>query len=486
MSHETTRPHRGADPDPPPPWWREVKETLSGKQHDYTKGPLSRAIVLLAIPMVLEMVMESVFAVCDVFFVSRLGDDAVATVGLTEAMLTIVYAIAIGLSMGATAMVARRVGENNPQGAVRAATQAVLVGAIVGVALGIPCLFLAPKLLLLMGASPGVIEVGSGYATIMLGGNVVITLLFLNNAVFRGAGDAAIAMRVLWVANAINLILDPCLIFGLGPFPELGVTGAAVATTIGRGAGVCYQFALLRRGVGRVELRGPACRFEPRIMRDLVRVSIGGVTQFLIATASWVVLMRIVSPFGAAAIAGYTIAIRIVIFAILPSWGLANAAATLVGQNLGARRPDRAERAVYLTAWWNTAFLGLVTVVFLLFARPMIGLFTSEPETARVGVAALRIISAGYVFYAWGMVMVQAFNGAGDTMTPTRINLVCFWFLQIPMAWLLARGLEVGPPGVFWSVAVCESVLAAVSILIFRRGRWKEASVGEDVAAPVS
>ncbi|MCA8967682.1 MAG: MATE family efflux transporter, partial [Planctomycetes bacterium] len=417
--------------------------------------------------------MESVFAVCDVFFVSRLGDDAVAVVGLTEAMLTIVYAIAIGLSMGATAMVARRIGEQNRDGAVRAATGAVASGVLVGLVLGIPCLFFAPTLLGWMGASAAVVEAGRGYSTVMLGGNVVITLLFLNNAVLRGAGDAALAMRALWIANAINLVLDPCLIFGLGPFPELGVTGAAVATTIGRGTGVLYQMAMLRRGVGRLALRGPAFRLRPPVVLELLRLSAGGVMQFLIATASWIVLMRIVSPFGDAAVAGYTIAIRIVMFAILPSWGLSNAAATLVGQNLGAGAPDRAEKSVWYAARLNMALMTTVALAFIIFARPLVSVFLIDAAAVAVGVACLRLLSLGNPLYAWGMVLAQAFNGAGDTRTPLRLNVICFWLLQLPLAWWLARHTGLGVKGVFLGVVLAELALTVLGAQLFRQGEWK-------------
>ena len=460
----------------------EIRAALGGHQHDYTQGSLKRAIWLLAVPMVLELSMESVFAVCDIFFVSRLGDDAVAAVGLTEAMLTIVYAVAIGLSMSATALVARRIGERNKDGAVRAATAAVTVGVIGGVALGVPGFLFAERLLHAMDAPPAVVEAGTSYARIILGFNVVVMLIHLLNGILRGAGDAGLAMRSLWLANGINLVLDPCLIFGLGPFPELGMTGAALATTIGRGTGVLYQLGILRAGVGRLRLAGPALRLRVRLVAEILRLSVGSIGQFLIATTSWVVLMRIVAPFGETALAGYTIAIRIVMFVFLPAWGLSNAAATLVGQNLGAKQPDRAERAVWLTGVYNMVFLGLVSIVFLTCAPALIGIFTSEPATARIGVAALEILSYGYLFYAWGMVMVQAFNGAGDTMTPTWINLACFWSFQIPLAWLLARPLEVGPQGVFWSVCVSEMLLAVVAVLWFRRGKWKETTLVADVA----
>ena len=464
------------------PWTTAVKLSLKGHPFDYTSGNLSRSILLLAVPMVLETVMESIFAVCDVFFVSRLGDDAVAAVGLTESMLTLFYAIAIGLAMSATAMVARRIGEKNVDGAVRAATQAIVLSLSLGLALGIPCLVYGPDLLRLMGASAGVIDAGGNFTRLMMGGNLVILLLFLNNAIFRGAGDAALAMRVLWIANLINLILDPCLIFGLGPFPELGVTGAAVATLCGRGTGVLYQFYLLRRGVGRLALRGPAFRLRPAVMLELLRLSAGGVAQFLIATASWVALMRIVSPFGEAAVAGYTIAVRIVIFALLPAWGLSNAAATLVGQNLGAGQPDRAEKAVWLTGLYNMIFLGVVAILFYIWAPSMVRIFTETPETRAIGVGALRIMSFGYIFYAWGMVLIQAFNGAGDTLTPTRINLFCFWFGQIPLALLLARHGNMGPQGVFWAVVISELALTVTAMLLFRKGRWKQVQLAPDSA----
>ncbi|TAH37419.1 MAG: MATE family efflux transporter [Planctomycetota bacterium] len=471
-------------PARPRSWLADIWSVLRGAQHDYTGGELSRAIVLLAVPMVLEMAMESVFAIVDVFFVAKLGDDAVAAVGLTESMLTIVYAFAIGISMAATALIARRIGERNVEGAVRAATQAVAIGVIAGALIGLPCFVFAEDLLRLMGASDAVIAGGSGYTRAILGCNFAVFLLFLNNAVFRGAGDPVLAMRALWLANGINVILDPCLIFGWGPFPELGVTGAGIATVIGRSVGVLYQIYMLRAGAGRIALRGPGFRFVPRIALEILRLSVGGVSQFLIATASWVVLMRIVAPFGDQAVAGYTIAIRIVVFALLPSWGLSNAAATLVGQNLGAGRPDRAERATWLTGLYNMAFLGLVTIVFLLFAPQIVSLFTSKPETAEVAVTALRTLSYGYVFYAWGMVLPQAFNGAGDTMTPTYINFFCYWVLEIPLAYVLARTAGYGPSGVFWSVCIAEATMAVAAAVVFRRGKWKTVQVAADTSPP--
>jgi putative MATE family efflux protein len=472
----TTTPTRGG--------WRgalsAIREALSSSHHDFTQGSLPRAILLLAIPMVLEMSMESVFAITDAFYVSRIGDAAVATIGLTESMLTIVYAFGIGFSMAATALVARRIGEKNPEGAARAATQAMAVSLLFGLLSGLPCIFFAGDLLRFMGASEEVISVGSGFTAWMLGSNVVIVLLYVHNAIFRGAGDPALAMRALWLANGINLVLDPCLIFGLGPFPELGVTGAAISTVVGRGTGVAYQLWMLRRSQSRILITRSALRLQPRVMIELLRLSAGGVSQFFIATASWVALMRMVSRFGDSAVAGYTIAIRIIVFAIMPAWGLSNAAATLVGQSLGAGNPDRAERSVWLTGLFNAGFLLFVMVVFLALGPLLVTFFTDKPETLAYGATALRVVSYGYPFYAWGMVMAQAFNGAGDTWTPTRLNLFCFWLFQLPLAWSLSHSLDAGPAGVFWSVAVAEAVLALAAMLVFRRGRWKEIRLAAD------
>ena len=464
-------------------FWADVRSALRGEAHDYTRESLTRAVWLLAIPMVLEMAMESTFAVVDVFFVAKLGDEAVAAVGLTEAMLTIVYALGIGFAVAATALVARRVGERNLDGAVRAAASALSLGVLAGTIIGLPCWLLAPRLLHLMGATPGVVASGSGFTRIILGFNVVVMLLHMGNGIFRGAGDAALAMRTLVVANLINMVLDPCLIFGLGPFPHLGLTGAAIATTTGRTIGVLYQLAMLRRGRGRIALRGAAFHVEPKILKEILRLSAGTVGQFLIATTSWVVLMRILAPFGETVLAGYTIAIRIVVFAFLPAWGFSNAAATLVGQNLGAGRPDRAERAVWLTGFYTMSFLAVVTGVVVVGAPRLVALFTSHPETAAVAVTALRTLSYGYIAYAWGMATVQGFNGAGDTMTPTWMHLFCFWLLEIPLAWSLANALGFGPPGVFWSVCIAESSMAVLGVILFRRGTWKTARIAADVAA---
>jgi putative MATE family efflux protein len=458
-------------------FWSSIRESLAGTQQDFTEGSLGRGVFLLAIPMVLEMAMESIFAIVDIFFVSRLGEEAISSVGLTEAMLTLIYAIGIGLAMGTTAMVARRVGEQQPQEAGRAGVQAILLGILVALAVGVAGALSAPRLLELMGATPGIVETGSGYTTILLGTNVVIMLLFIQNAILRGAGDASLAMRALWLANGINLVLDPCLIFGLGPFPELGLTGAAVATSIGRGTAVVYQLTVLHRGQARLRLTPGCWRLVPAVMGRLVRVSTGGVLQFLVGTASFVALVRIVALFGSTALAGYTIGVRIIIFALLPSWGLANAAATLVGQNLGANKPERAERSVWLTGIYNMIFLGAVSIVFITFARPLVGIFHDDPGVVTAGIDCLRIVSYGYVFYAWGMVTVQCFNGAGDTMTPTWVNLFCFWLLQLPLAYGLATLAGLGPSGVFWAIAVSYSVSAVVGIVLFRGGRWKRRAI---------
>ncbi len=453
--------------------WSSLVEAVRGSHQDYTAGGLNRAILLLAVPMVLEMVLESLFAVVDVFWVGRLGANAVATVGLTESMLSLVFAVGMGLSLSTTAMVARRIGEKDPEGAAIAGVQAIALGLIVSLAIGLPCLLLAPRLLRWMGASPEIIAVGSGYTRICLGGSCAVLLLFLNNAIFRGAGDAAIAMRLLWVSNIINLVLDPCLIFGWGPFPKLGVTGAALATFIGRSIGVMYQFYRLLKGTERIHILVRQIRLQWNVMWRLVRVSLTGILQFAIAHTSWIGLVRIVSLFGAAALAGYTIAIRIVIFVILPSWGLSNAAATLVGQNLGAERPERAEAAVWRTGLYNVLFLGTVGVLFILFAEPIVRLFTHDPQVVRLGAACLRIVSYGNLGYAYFMVMMQAFNGAGDTITPTIVNFFGFWLFEIPLAYWLAIPLKMRSNGVFFSIAIAETSMAIASAILFKQGRWK-------------
>jgi putative MATE family efflux protein len=461
-----------ADADRPQRTWDAVKDAIRGTHHDYTEGPIGRAIFLLAVPMVLETVMESVFAVVDVFFVSRLGADAVATVGLTESMMVLVYSLAMGLGIGATATVARRIGERDAEGAAHAAAQAILLGFIVSVVLGIVGVILAPTLLRIMGGSPAVIA-NAAFMQVMLGGNATVLLLFLINAVFRGAGDAAIAMRVLWLANWINIVLGPLLIFGIGPFPELGVVGAAVATTIGRGTGALYAISRLFRPGGRVHVTRRHFAFDPALMWQMVRLSGSGTFQILIGTASWIGLIRVISSFGSAALAGYTIGIRVIIFALLPSWGLSNAAATMVGQALGAKKPERAERAVWIAARYNLVFLGTVGVLFVLLARAIVSLFTTDPAVAPYAVDCLRIVALGFLFYAYGMVITSSFNGAGDTWTPTWLNLVVFWLWEIPLAYALAVVLEMGPRGVFVSITVAYSTLAVVSAWLFKKGRWK-------------
>lgn len=453
--------------------WASLVEAVRGSHQDYTTASLNRAILLLAVPMVLEMVLESLFAVVDVAWVGRLGANAVATVGLTEAMLSLVFAVGMGLSLSTTAMVARRIGEKDPEGAAVAAVQAIALGLIVSLAIGLPCLLFAPSLLRLMGATPEIVSVGSGYTRICLGGSCAVLLLFLNNAIFRGAGDAAVAMRLLWVSNIINLILDPCLIFGLGPFPRLGVTGAALATFTGRSLGVGYQFYRLLKGTERIRVLTRQIRVRLDVLWRLIRVSLTGILQFGIAHTSWIGLVRIVSMFGAAALAGYTIAIRIVIFVILPSWGLSNAAATLVGQNLGAGKPDRAEAAVWRTGLYNVIFLGGIGVVFALFSEPVVRLFISDPAVVPLGAACLRIVSYGNVGYAYFMVMIQAFNGAGDTITPTIVNFFGFWLCEIPLAFFLAIPLHMQSNGVFYSIAIAESAMALASALLFKGGKWK-------------
>ena len=461
----------------PIPMWQSIREALRGSHQDFTTGNLNRAIILLAIPMVLEMVLESLFAVVDVFWVGRLGADAVATIGLTESLLSLVFAVGLGLSMSTTAMVARRIGEKDPAGAADAGVQAIAIGLVVSVLIGVPCLIYAPDLLRLMGASPQIVSTGGGYARIALGGSGAIMLLFLNNAIFRGAGDAAIAMRLLWVSNIINLILDPCLIFGWGPFPKLGVTGAALATFTGRSIGVGYQFYRLLRGTERLRILRSQLRIHLSVMLRLIRVSVTGILQFAIAHTSWIGLVRIVSIFGSAALAGYTIAIRIVIFVILPSWGLSNAAATLVGQNLGAKQPERAAASVWRTGIYNMIFLGTIGVIFLIFAEPIVRLFTNDPQVIPQAASCLRMVSYGNIGYAYFMVMLQAFNGAGDTVTPTIVNFFGFWLFEIPLAYYLALHTSMRSNGVYASIAIAETAMAIASIILFKQGRWKRQKI---------
>ena len=450
-----------------------LSEALRDNDEDFTTGPIGRALGLLAIPMMLEMAMESIFAVVDIAFVSRLGTDAVAAVGITEALITVLYAMAIGLGMGLTAMVSRRIGAKDPHGAAQVTGQAIWVGVFLSVVIGISGVILARDLLVLMGASEGVIEQGEGFTAVLLGGSFSIIYLFLLNAAFRGAGDATVALRSLWLANGINIILDPCFIFGLGPFPEMGVTGAAVATTIGRGTGVIYQLWYLMNGRGRIAFAMQHLRFIPALARRLLRISLGGIAQFLIATSSWIGVMRIVAMFGSPAIAAFTIALRMLEFVFLPAWGLGNAAATLVGQNLGAGQSDRAVQSTWQAAKYNAAFMSFTGVFLLVFAQTITGWFTEAPDVIRIGTSCLQILAIGFPMYAVGMVIVQAMNGAGDTETPMTLNVICFWLLQIPLAFLLATKSSLEADGAFIAIVIAESLLTVLSVIVFRRGGWK-------------
>ena len=459
----------------PAGFWPAIREAIAGTHQDYTSGRIDKAIALLAIPMVLEMLMESLFGVVDVFWVAHLGADAVATVGYTETCLTILFAIAIGLSTGATATVARRIGEKDPRAASIAAAQAILVALALSAVFAVAGYFYAPSLLRIMGASDHVVAIGSAYTRTMLGGSATVFLLFLINAVFRGAGDAAMAMRVLWIANFVNICLNPLLIFGVGPFPRLGLAGSATGTTIGRGIGVLFQLWALFSGRGCITVRSLTPDF-PAMWR-LVRISLGGTFQYLIQTASWIGIIRIVAVFGSAAVAATTVAIKIIIFALLPSWGMSNAAATLVGQNLGARQPERAETSVWRTAVYNMLFLASVGAIFICFASPIVSVFTSEPAVVPIAVECLRFLSYGYISYAYGMVVTAAFNGAGDTVTPTVLNIICFWLFQIPLAYMLTFYTSLGVRGAYIAVVAGDSLLAITAITWFRRGNWKRRTV---------
>jgi len=452
---------------------KHIRDAIRGVPHDYTEGSIGRSLMLLAVPMVLETLMESLFAVVDVFFVAKLGADAVATVGLTESMIYIIFAVAMGLGIGAMAVVARRIGEHDPEGAAKSAVQAIMLGLIVGVVIGIVGVTLAPTFLRMLGAPATVLQIGTTYTRIMLGGNVVIVMLYMINAIFRGAGDAVIAMRVLWFANFINIVLGPCLIFGIGPFPELGVTGAAVATTIGRGCGVLFQLSQFARRNGRIVITRDRLGFDFSVMARVWRLSTTAMFQIIIGTTSWLGLVKILSKYGSTAIAGNTIGIRIILFALLPSWGMANAAATMVGQALGAGKPERAEKAAWMAGFYNMIFLGLIGLTFIVFAEPIAGVFTREPVVLGYAASCLRTVSFGFLFYAYGMVLTSALNGAGDTWTPTWINLGCFWCWEIPLAYVLANYAGLGPRGVFWAATVSFSTLALVSAVVFTRGNWK-------------
>lgn len=453
------------------------REAISSSEKDYTTGSIKKAIFMLSVPMILEMSMESLFAVVDVFFVSKLGVNAIATIGLTESVLTLIYSIAIGISMAATAVVARRVGEKNKEAAAHTGVQAIYIGIVVSVLLGLSGVIFAKDILYLMGAEADLVEGNHTYTQIMFGSNVVIMLLFLINGIFRGAGDAAIAMRSLWLANGMNIILCPTLIYGFGPIPAMGLTGAAIATSIGRGVGVCYQLYHLFNLKGVIRVTRKHLGVDAPVIKNLIKVASGGAAQFLINSASWIFLVRIISRFGSDALAGYTIGIRVIIFTLLPAFGMANAAATLVGQNLGAQQPDRAEKSVWKAAMYNMIFLGIVSLIFFIAAEQIIGIFSQKPDVMQYGIQCLRYVCLGYIFYAFGMVIIQSFNGAGDTRTPTILNIFGFWLFQIPLAYVLSITFDLGPIGVFLAIAIAESVIAVTAILLFRKGKWKEVKV---------
>ncbi|MBP6327414.1 MAG: MATE family efflux transporter [Dokdonella sp.] len=457
--------------------WRELRDALRGTSADYTKIPLRRAVFLLAVPMVLELVLESTFAVVDIFFVGMLGASAVATVGLTESYLFLIYSVAMGLSLAVTAVVARRIGENKPEEAAISAVQAILVALVVSLPFSYVGIVYARELLALMGADAWTLEHGVNYMRWMLGGNAVILLLFVINAVFRGAGDAAAAMRVLWVANGLNIVLDPILIFGFGPIPAMGVEGAAIATNIGRGAGVLMQLWILFRGGKHIRILGSQLVLRGSVMLNIVRTSLGGTGQMIIATTSWIFLLRILASIGSEAVAGATIGIRIMMFTLMPAWGMSNAAATLVGQNLGSQQPERATAAVWRIGWYNMVFTLSVSVLFFFFHDRIVAIFSDDARVIAIGGEWLRILSYSYFVYGWWMVSVQAYNGAGDTMTPTWINLVFFWMIQIPLSWLLAIQLGWQHSGVFWGTFVSETSVGLFTLWLFSRGGWKKAQV---------
>ena len=454
-----------------------LRIALTGKEQEFTTGSIRRAVFMLSVPMILEMMMESVFAVVDIYFVSKVSVNAVATIGLTESVITLVYAVAIGLSMAATAVVARRVGEKDLHGASQAAVQAIFLGISVAAVVSVIGIVYPKEILGLMGAEPDLIEEGYGYTKVLLGGNITIMLLFLINAIFRGAGDASVAMWTLVLSNGLNIILDPMFIFGFGPIPAYGVQGAAIATTIGRGTAVVFQLAILFYGWSRIKITLKDLVIRAKVMLNLIKVSLGGIGQFLIGTSSWIFLMRIMSEFGSEVLAGYTIAIRVMMFTLMPAWGMSNAAATLVGQNLGAKQPQRAEDSVWKTGKYTAIFMAIVSIAYLLFAKTIIGWFTNEVEVIQNGALCLQIIAAGYIFYAYGMVIIQSFNGSGDTKTPTYINFICFWLFQLPFAYLVSITLDFGPKGVFWAITLAEVSIAIIGIIWFKKGHWKNMKV---------
>ncbi len=454
-------------------FFQYLKIAITGKEQDFTTGSIRRAIFMLSIPMILEMLMESTFALVDMIFVSRVSTNAIATVVLTESVITLIYAVAIGLSMAATAVVARRTGEKDMDGASKTAVQTIILGSAVAAIIGSLGIIFPKEILGLMGGEPDLIAEGYGYTRVLMGGSITVVLLFLINAIFRGAGDASIAMWMLVISNGLNIILDPMFIFGFGPIPAYGVEGAAIATTIGRGTAVIGQLLVLFYGWSRIKVGFKDIVLRLDIMWNLIKVSLGGIGQFLIATSSWVFLTRIMSEFGSAVLAGYGISIRVMMFTLMPSWGMSNAAATLVGQNLGAEQPERAEKSVWKTGKYNATFMVAVSLIYLFFAKTIVGLFKDQPDVIDAGALSLQVIAAGYVFYAYGMVLIQSFNGAGDTKTPTVINFFCFWLFQLPLAYLLAIQMDWGPLGVYLAITVAETLIAVVSMHWFKKGKWK-------------
>jgi putative MATE family efflux protein len=457
--------------------WAAIRAAMKGSPQDFTSGSIGRAVLILSVPMMIEMVGQSIFGIVDILFVGRLGESALAAVGLTESWLYLVFSVALGLAMATTAFVARRIGEKRPEEASQGAYQSLVLGLLASLPFAVIGIAFAPSLLRLLGAEAETVTVGSSYTAIVIGGSSTVFFLFLINAIFRGAGDATLAMKALWLANGLNIVLDPILIFGWGPIPAMGVTGAGVATTLARAIGVAYQLRLLSRGVGRIHITRAAMRLDHSVGRQLIKIAGPGVLQFLVGTCSWLVVIRIVAYFGNAAVAGYTIAVRILVFALMPSWGMANAAATLVGQNLGAGRPRRAELSVWVASAANLVFLGVVGVLLVIYARALVEPFSSSPEVVRFGADCVRIVSYSYLFFAVGMVAVQAFNGAGDTWTPTWINLLCYWIFELPLAYVLAQTFDMGAHGVFWSITAAQGAIALVGVLAFRRGRWQHKAV---------
>jgi putative MATE family efflux protein len=453
--------------------FNEIIESIKGAEQDFTRMKLRRAVILLAIPMVMEMIMESLFALFDIIFVSKLGAEATAAVGITESLMTIIYSVGMGLAMAATGIVSRRIGEKKKKEASGSAFQSIFLGLLVSVPFFVLGSFFSKDILKLMGASQGVISNGFAYTSIMLGSNVIIILLFINNAIFRSAGDAMISMLVMIFANLINIVLDPCLIFGIGPFPEMGVTGAGIATCTGRTLGVLVQFYMFSRKNRKIYIDRHSIGIDCKIIKKLLKLSMGGIGQFLIATTSWVGLYRIMTEFGDNVVAGYTVAIRIVIFSLLPALGLSNAASTLVGQNLGAKKPERAEKSVWTISVVNMLFLFVIGVIFYFASTDIVSVITPVEQIRVVGILCLKILSFGYVFYALGMVTLQAFNGAGDTYTPTLLNFICFWLIEIPLAYLIAVQIGMNEEGVFLAIVIAESSLGILGLLAFRRGKWK-------------